>query len=167
MGQLERILSLRLLNYRNRPFYAFNLNGEDITMLFDSGASTPVWCMGENKLKRSYPDVVEKNEVCYISGFGKEAVEGKVYVIPVFELRDDMGAYRIKNLQLAVCKNPEIGCDFIISDTMLSKADTLIQRRGEKMLKIYFDKDEYYCTPRYDNSGKKFSVTVWAQNEDK
>ena len=72
MGQLERILSLRLLNYRNRPFYAFNLNGEDITMLFDSGASTPVWCMGENKLKRSYPDVVEKNEVCYISGFGKE-----------------------------------------------------------------------------------------------
>lgn len=50
MDRSERILSLKLLNYRNRPFYACNLNGEDITMLFDSGAATPVWCMGESKL---------------------------------------------------------------------------------------------------------------------
>ena len=47
-------------------------------MLFDSGAATPVWCMGENKLKRAYPEAISKNENCYISGFGKEAIEGNL-----------------------------------------------------------------------------------------
>ena len=139
MDLSEQILSLKLLNYRERPFYACSMNDEDVTMLFDSGASTPVWCMGEKKLKRVYPEAIDKNEECFVSGFGKEAVEGKVYTIPVFILSDERVVYQINNLQIAVCRNPAIGCDFVLSDTMFSKADTMIRRRKEKALEFVFD----------------------------
>ena len=43
MGQSEQILSLKLLNNRERPVFTITTNNEDVTMLFDSGALAPVW----------------------------------------------------------------------------------------------------------------------------
>lgn len=163
MGQSEQVLLLKLHNSRERPIFTYTSNNEDVTMLFDSGALAPVWCMGKNKLLRAYPEAMNKNEKCLISGFGKEAIEGDVYTIPLFRLTDQGVSYQIKGLQIAVCKAPGIGCDFVLSDTMFSKADTMIRRRNGKALEIFFDKEEYHCTPKYNNDRTKFSVTVWAQ----
>ena len=154
--------NMRLLNYKNRPIHACVKNGEDVMFLFDSGAATPVWCMGEKKLRRVFPDAVKKETVCHVSGFGRESLEGSVYVIPLFELSDGTISYKIINLQLAVCTAPGIGCDFVMSDTMFSKTDTVIKRRGEKCLEVIFDRDEYYCTPKYSSTGNRFSVSVWS-----
>ena len=165
MDRSEQALLLKLHNSRERPIFTHTVNNEDITMLFDSGALAPVWCMGKNKLLRAYPEAVNKNEKCLISGFGKEAIEGEAYTLPLFQLTDQGVSYKIKNLQVAVCKAPGIVCDFVLSDTMFSKADTMIRRRKGKALEILFDKEEYCCTPKYNNDRTKFSVAVWAQEE--
>lgn len=83
-------------------------------------------------------------------------------MIPVFQLVDGQSTYKIINLQVSVCAHPVIGCDFVFSDTMFSKADTFIQRRKEKAIDIIFDKSKYICTPKY--AGSRFTVTTWAQN---
>ena len=136
----------------------------EVTALVDTGALTPVWCMGSKRFQKAYPDAKKKeDEICNVAGFGEKPIQGDVYVIPSFELTDGKSLYCLKNLQVAVCSHPQIGCDFVLSDTMFSKTDTLIIRRGEKRLKITFDKSEYYSTPRYE--GDRFTVVSWAQEE--
>ena len=164
MDQSERILSLKLLNTRDRPFISYIRNNEEIIAMMDTGALTPVWCMGVDKFTRSYPDAIKKNKKCNISGFGHDPIIGEVFVIPEFILGKDTVEYRITDLQVAVCNHPKIGCDFVLSDTMFSHADTLFFRRGVKHVDIVFDKDQYHCTARYEND--RFTVVTWAQDED-
>lgn len=56
----------------------YKSNDVEITALFDTGAMTPVWCMGAKKFQKAYPDAIDKNEECDIYGFGKGALKGKV-----------------------------------------------------------------------------------------
>jgi hypothetical protein len=136
-------------------------NKVEITALFDTGASTPVWCMGVEKFKLAYPDAIKKEGICKITGFGQGEEIAYIYGIPVFELNGGDN-YKIVNLQVAVCMHPQIGYDFIMSDTMFSKTDTLIKRRGNKELIIYYDKEEYNCLVK--NIGDSFNITTYSQN---
>lgn len=164
MAPSERTLSLRLLRTRNRPFFVYRSGEIDVVAMIDSGALTPVWCMGTNRFVAAYPDAVQKkDEQCRVAGFGESPIPGKVFVIPRFKLKSEDVTYCVLNLQVAVCNHPQIGCDFVLSDTMFSQTDTLIRRRGIKHVDIVFDKDEYHCTPRYD--GDRFTVITWAQDE--
>ena len=164
MDLSERTLSLRLLSTRDRPFFAYKSGEMEVLALMESGALTPVWCMGAGKFLAAYPDAIKKQgEKCRVAGFGENPLQGDVYVIPQFELQDNKSTYKIINLQVAVCDHPQIGCDFVLSDTMFSKTDTLIMRRGKRRIDIVFDKDEYHCTPRYEDD--RFTVTTWAQDE--
>ena len=111
---------------------------------------------------RDRPFIVYQSGTVEVTALIDTGALTPVYIIPVFELADNHSVYRINNLQVAVCRHPEIGCDFVLSDTMFSKTDTLISRRKEKRMNIIFDKSEYYCTPRYD--GNRFTVVTWAQD---
>ena len=164
MGLSEQTLSLRLLRTRNRPFFLYHSGEIDVLAMMDTGALTPVWCMGENRFLAAYPDAIKnQGERCKVAGFGEKPLPGDVYVIPSFKLENEGTTYCVKNLQIAICNHPQIGCDFVLSDTMFSQTDTLIKRRGQKHVEIVFDRDEYYCTPRYD--GDRFTVVTWAQDE--
>jgi len=164
VDQLVQTLRLNLINSQSRPTYSFSRNGVEILAMYDSGAIVPVWCLSEKSLLKSYPEAILVNETGYISGFGKGKEECKIYKIPVFELSDENATYRINNLHIAVCKQPQIGCTLIMSETMFSKTDTLIKRINEKSLIFYYDKTEYNCTFKY-YSADKFSIAIWAQNE--
>ena len=133
-------------------------------MMFDTGAETPVWCKEEEKLLRFYPDVIKKDEKCFLSGFGKGYVEANVFVIPDFSLQVEDNCYRVKNLQIIQSVRPDIGCDFILSDTVFSNVDTLIYRNRKRHLDICYYKDQYYCTPMYADA-ERFRITVWPQSE--
>jgi len=93
---------------------------------------------GGEKLKRVYPEAIDKNEECFVSGFGKEAVEGKVYTIPVFILSDERVVYQINNLQIAVCRNLAIGCDFVLR----YRTSRTVANRN-----IFVDKKQNYHNP--------------------
>ncbi|MBO4395019.1 MAG: hypothetical protein J5819_01565 [Eubacterium sp.] len=117
--------------------------------------------MREDKFLNAYPEAEKLNIPCDVSGFGKGSVPCSVYRIPEFKLNDGNTSYLIFNLVLAVYENPKIGCDIVLSDTMFSKTNTVIQRIGDKALRIEFEKDGYYCTPMIN--GKSIAITTWVQ----
>ncbi|MBR5969207.1 MAG: hypothetical protein IK016_02545 [Lachnospiraceae bacterium] len=158
-----RTLVLQLFNRKNRPTFLYVSNEEEITALFDSGAETPVWCAGERDFVAAYPDAKRLNWKTKIFGFGKDAEMAAVYVIPDFRLADGNEVYRIRNLQVAVCYHPLIGCDFVMSDTMFSKADTYIHRIGQRQIEVFFEKDQYLCAVK--KGAGTFSVVTFSQEE--
>jgi hypothetical protein len=119
--------------------------------------------MGKARLQKAYPCAKQKDENCDVAGFGEKPIKGDVFIIPEFILSDGNATYKIIDLQIAVCDHPQIGCDFVLSDTMFSHADTLFFRRNQKHVDIVYDKKEYHCTARYE--GERFTVVTWAQNK--
>ena len=69
----------------------------------------------------------------------------------------------INNLSVVVLFKPNIGCDFLLSETMVSKMDTFTYRRGKKELHIVSDKSEYNCTAR-KNNGELIDIAIWVQS---
>ncbi len=158
-----RTLVLKLFNRKNRPSFSYRSNGIEVSALMDSGAETPVWCTGEKRFLRAYPDAIKQSWDSEIRGFGEGAEHGSVYVIPEFELSDEKEKYTISNLMVAVCDHPLIGYDFAMSDTMFFKADTFIHRIGDKYVELFFEKGSYQCATR---KGKDtFSIITFSQNE--
>lgn len=153
-------LSLKLFNRKHRPSFVFYENGSEVYALLDTGAETPVWCAGKSLFEAIYPNAIKRNSKCKIYGFGKEYEEALVYVIPEFKLYDEKCTYKIKGLYVAVCSRPNLGYDFIFSDTMFSKADTYIFRRNNKRLEVHFDKEEYICAVKSIKDA--MSITVFS-----
>lgn len=163
MVQSKQTLSFKLINSRTRPFISYYSENREVLALIDTGALTPIWCMGVKSFLKAYPNAIHKSgETCHISGFGQTPIIGKTYIIPRFVLQDTNASYVILNLQVAVCRHPQIGCDFVLSDTMFSKTDMCIIRRGKKRLVLHYDQNSYQCTPLY--SGNHFTVTTWGQD---
>ncbi len=158
-----RTLVLKLFNRKNRPSFSYFSNGIEVSALLDSGAETPVWCTGEKRFLRAYPDAIKQQWDSEIRGFGERAERGSVFIIPEFELNDGKDSYKIFNLMVAVCYHPLIGYDFAMSDTMFFKADTFIHRIGNKYVEIFFEKDSYQCASKRGKG--TFSIITFSQEE--
>ena len=117
--------------------------------------------MTEKELLKAFPSAIKKEETYKLTGFGKGAVEASAFVIPDFRLEKGDACYCIKNLQILQTYRPDIGCDFLLSDTIFSNVDTFIYRHGKKQLEIRYYKPEYQCTPIYGND--RFKISVWSQ----
>ena len=59
-------------------------NYPDITILYDTGADTPVWCNGEDELLDLFPAAMKMNSKFILSGFGLHPEIVDVYKIPSF-----------------------------------------------------------------------------------
>ena len=89
MDQSVRILRLDLTNLRERPTFSLMRNNVEVVVMYDSGASIPVWCASEKVLLKAYPDATLIPQKGFISGFGKDKEECKIYCIPVFKLSNE------------------------------------------------------------------------------
>ncbi len=158
-----RTLVLQLYNRKNRPSFMYTSNGLDVTALMDSGAETPVWCTGERKVIKAYPEAVKLKWKAQIRGFGQKYEKASVYIIPRFSIKTPDEEYNIINLQIAVCNHSQIGYDFVMSDTMFSKTNTYINRLGKKYMEIYFEKDVYQCASK--RGAGTFSIVTFSQED--
>ncbi len=98
---MSLILSLNLINTASRPMLIYNSQKVRVKALFDTGASTPVWCMGEKRLKDAYPDAEKIKEKCIVGGFGGVLGKCDIFRIPRFVLAKDDQSYTINNLHVA------------------------------------------------------------------
>ena len=162
MDQSVQSLVLELVSRKSRPVFRYSVGTEELTFMLDTGAETPVYCMTENDLLRAFPSAIKKEETYKLTGFGVGAVDAASFIIPEFKLEKDGSCYIIKNLQILQTYRPDIGCDFLLSDTVFSNVDTFIYRHGKKQMEIRYYKAEYQCTPIYGND--RFKITVWSQN---
>ena len=164
MGSQVLTLSFPLTNVMTRQIFEYNTGNSDITMMYDSGAQIPVWCTGSAVLLDAYPKALKTDLLCTISGFGREKDVGKIYVLPEFILSSGENTMVIDNLYIAELFKPFIGCDFLISETMFSKADTTTLRRGKRELLItFYDLSRHLqCTPK--KQGKELTdIAIWSQ----
>ena len=162
MESLTQTLVLPLTNQKSRLIFRYDNGNEKIWMMYDSGASIPVWCSGDDLLIKAYPDAIKMNLDCNISGFGTGTERGNVYVIPDFKISKGNAAYTIHNLFVISILKPNIGCDFLMSETMFTKTDMTILRRNAREMKILFDDRDYYCTAMRRN-GILLDTVIWTQ----
>lgn len=108
---------------------------EDLILLFDTGASVPVWCGGINSFKDKFPAAKIMSHRYLLSGFGRSETElmrflsepnseeadnyfADVYSLPEFALETDEGKIVWKNLNIAVTNRRFSGVQMILSYTM-------------------------------------------------
>ena len=155
------LLKKKLLSSWDKP--AFDLLIRDklkIRCLFDTGADTPVFTLGDDALCKYFPDAQLQKELTYIlSGFGKGSEEASVYKIPEFIIRSDFDddCILFHNLYIASCFKPAIAYPFILSATMFSHMNYTIINEGKeaKCIEIQHSKPVYnigMVNSRLDNT---------------
>lgn len=108
---------------------------DNMLLLFDTGASTPVWCYGVDTFKRKFPDAEKKRYRFLLTGFGRSENEmvqflrnpnikeadsyfTDVYSVPEFNLKIEHGRIVWKNLNVAVTDRKFSGIHLILPYTM-------------------------------------------------
>lgn len=166
MALQDQVLSFQLTNTLSRQVFRYDTGEEQIKVMYDSGAQIPVWCTGKDLLLDAFPTATETELSCEISGFGKENETGRVYEIPLFDLNDGETHFRIEKLMVVELFKPFIGCDFLLSETMLSKTDTTTIRREKRSFNIsYSDPGRaFVCTAKRDGKIIK-GISVWSHGD--
>ena len=163
MESSTQTLIFPLTNRSVRQVFDYETDTATYRLMYDSGARIPVWCSDEEFFLKAFPDAKKADITAKVTGFGKEAESASVFIIPKFILNDGNTEIVINNLSVVVLLKPNIGCDFLLSETMVSKMDTFTYRRSKKELHVITDKSEYYCTAR-KNNGELIDISIWVQS---
>lgn len=108
---------------------------DNMFLLFDTGASTPVWCSGSTRFIRKFPTAKKKNYKFLLTGFGRSEEEllkfmknpssnefqnyfADVYSIPEFILKTEEKQIIWKDLNVAVTDRRFSGVHMILPYTM-------------------------------------------------
>lgn len=108
---------------------------DNMLLLFDTGASIPVWCQGDNTFLEFFPTAKKKNYRFLLTGFGRSEEEllkfmknpnsnefqnyfADVYAIPEFVLTTKEGQVIWKDLNVAVTDRRFSGIHMILPYTM-------------------------------------------------
>ncbi len=163
MESSTQILRFPLTNRSVRQVFDYETDTVAYRLMYDSGARIHVWCSDVEFFLKAFPEAKKADITAKVAGFGKEAETASVYIIPKYTLKDGNTEIIINNLSVVVLFKPNIGCDFLLSETMVSKIDTFTYRRGKKELHIISDKSEYNCTAR-KNNGELIDIAIWIQS---
>ena len=166
MESSTQTLIFPLTNRSVRQVFDYETDTVTFRLMYDSGARIPVWCSDDEFLLKAFPDAKKTDITARVTGFAREAETASVFVIPQFSLNDGNSAITINNLSVVVLHKPNIGCDFLLSETMVSKMDTFTFRRSKKEFHIVSDKAEYFCTAK-KNNGELIDIAIWTQTHDK
>ena len=163
----DQVLRFPLTNVLSRQIFEYTINGWNVLMMYDTGAQMPVWCRSVELFCSVFPDARKTDFYCEISGFGRETERSSVYIIPLFELNGANTSFQIKNLLVANLYKPSIGCDFLLSETMFSKTDTLTIRRGRRELCVSYNKINrpFVCSAMSKNK-EAIGISVWAEDKE-
>lgn len=143
---MDYLLKKRLLSSFDRPLFDLLIRDNlKIRCLFDTGADTPVFTLGDDVLCKYFPEAQLQTDLTYIlSGFGKGSEKASVYKIPELIIRSDFDddSIRFDNLYVASCFKPSIAHPFILSATMFSHMNYTIVNDGReaKCIKIQHSK---------------------------
>ena len=132
---MVNLLMLRIMNVPGftRPVIQVS---DDATCLVDSGADTPVWTQGADRLKDIFGDRAEKvpGKKFLLSGFGKGAEIVDVFIIKDLDLKADESAddkedrIIFKNLTVACTSRPMMVADLILPSSAFSRSLFTIKR---------------------------------------
>lgn len=143
-------LRFDIIGDATKPIIRYN----KMRLLFDTGAETPVWCVGKKMFCKTFPYATRQTFRYLLSGFGRTEQELKkfmlnpteevakdfladVYSIPSFCLSVGEHTITWKNLKVAVTVKEGIGADLILSSTMFRGMN--LQWNQEDVTKPYIE----------------------------
>lgn len=150
-------LRKKLLNRYDKPVILINTPGSNREMycLFDTGADTPVFTMGEQNLKLFFPGAeLVQGKVYELNGFGTGTETLPMYKIPHFRIVSDFNDKKdsiardyieFNELYIACCSRYAIGYPLVFSATMFSHMNYTIYNVGknERQMEITHSKKIY------------------------
>lgn len=127
-------LKFNVLQKTQKPIIKYN----NIFLLFDTGASVPVWCRGIGAFQRKFTDVKKMDYKFLLTGFGRSEAElisflknpdtseadnyfADVYSVPSFSLKSEEGCITWENLNVAVTNREFSGVHMILPYTMFGE----------------------------------------------
>lgn len=150
---MASLLTLEVIPGYTRPVVTIK---DGTTCLFDTGADTPVWTQGDERLKYTFGAEKVDGKFFLLSGFGKEPELADVYVAHDIVLKGvgkDGAAAEItfKNLVVACTMRPAMVADLILPATALSHMNFILRNLDVEypVVEVEHEKDEYYVNPIY------------------
>lgn len=139
---------------------------DNVTCLIDSGADTPVWTQGEERLLRAYKAEKIQGKKFILSGFGTGYEVADVYKVHDIELRDENSGDKIvfKNITFACVSRPTMVADFILPNTAFSHMNLMIRNLDVEspIIEIEHRKTEYFVNPIYRTDDDRLVDRVYS-----
>ncbi len=146
-----------------------NTSRSNYLVLFDTGASIPVWVSDIKLLFLEYPHAHDSNMKIPIGGFGKGHTLAEVYLIPDFVLSDGNESLHYIDLPVAILKK-DYSFEMIASFTMFNHLNYSYSYTGLKqpVLTIEAPKSKMYSICKCNEIETEKtpiieSVTIFAQ----
>ena len=150
---MVNLLTLDILTGYTRPVVSLKKN---VKCLIDSGADTPVWTQGAERLQHKLDAKKIEGKKFLLSGFGRGSEIVDVYEIHDLELKgynengeDDRIIF--KNVAVACTSRPNMVADLILPNTAFSHMNLMIRNLDVEspVVEIGHKKEEYYVNPIY------------------
>ena len=167
---MASLLTLKILKGYTRPVVSLQ---RSLTCLIDSGADTPVWTKGAERLTLFYKADKLEEKKFLLSGFGNGYEIIDVYKISNVELVgvDENGSKDkiiFKNIIVGCTSRPSMVADLILPNTAFSHMNLTI--RNLKVLyptvEIEHEKEEYFVNPIYRMDDDRFVDKVYSFSND-
>lgn len=104
-----------------------NRTGGEFQCMLDSGAGIPVWCSGEESLKKVFPKADLRNNMKHIlGGFGRGFEVADVYYIPTMILYNGEHSIVFNKTYLPVINKDRFGVNLILPSSFFKNANITI-----------------------------------------
>ncbi|MCI9077581.1 MAG: hypothetical protein HFH68_01485 [Lachnospiraceae bacterium] len=158
---------------------------DNMKLLFDTGASTPVWCYDVDSFKTKFPEAKKMDYRFLLTGFGRSEAElvrflknpdnnsardyfADVYNIPEFILKTDEGCIIWKGLNVAVMNRRFSGVHMILPYTMFGGMSLKFnQNTVNPEIVIESSKNTKYTFVKLNNNfSKKVLQYIYVQKDE-
>lgn len=129
------------LHKSKKPFFDLNINGTYITCLYDTGATTAVWCSSKKLFEKVFPERILQDSKFSIGGFGgKNRILSDVFRVEGFKL----GQVEFPHFTIVTQFDRNFGCDLILGSSLAVNADISIKHIKEQSINFEFEDLRYF-----------------------
>ena len=155
---MANLLTLEIIAGYTRPVFSLKNN---ITCLIDTGADTPVWTQGVDRLNDAFQAEQIKGKKFFLSGFGTGHEIVDVYRVSELELLGTGERIVFKNIVVACISRPTMVADLILPNTAFTHMNVILRNMDVEapIVEIEHKKEEYYVNPIYSSVDDSYRLS--------
>ena len=158
---MASLLTLEILLGYTRPVFSLK---DNITCLIDSGADTPVWTQGEDRLKDVFEVEKIEGKKFLLSGFGVGYEIVDVYRVNNLELIGEGDSVVFKSITVACTSRPTMVADLILPNTAFNHMNLTLRNLDVDypVVEIEHKKKDYFVNPIFSSIDEAFLERVYS-----
>ena len=158
---MANLLTLEVLSGYTRPVFSLK---DNITCLIDTGADTPVWTQGVERLNDAFKAEQVDGKKFLLSGFGKGHEIVDVYKIYDVVLPGTGEQIVFKSMLVACISRPLMVADLILPNTAFNHMNVILRNLDvvSPVVEIEHKKEEYYVNPIFSKADESYVERVYS-----